>query len=58
MEQTSISTPIGEEHNETTHCSRQLQSTDRNKEQIVLKLNRLKDKAVSTNRIKVSLVDA
>ena len=37
---------VGEEHNETTHCSRQLQSTDRNKEQIVLKLNRLKDKAV------------
>ena len=46
MEQTSTSTLVGEEDNETTHCSRQLRSTDRNKEQIALKLNRLSDKAV------------
>ena len=46
VEQTT-STLVGKEDNETTHCSRQLQSTDKNKEQIALKLNRLKDKAVS-----------
>ena len=46
MEQTSTSTLIAEENSETTHCSRQLGSSDKNKEQIALKLNRLKDKAV------------
>ena len=46
MEQTSTSTLVGEEDNETTNCSRQLGSSDKNKEQIALKLNRLKDKAV------------
>ena len=46
MEQTSKSTLVGEEDNETTRCSRQLRSNDRNKEQITLKVNRLKDKAV------------
>ena len=46
VEQTSTSTLIGEEDNETSHCSRQLGSCDKNKEQIALKLNRLKDKAV------------
>ena len=35
-----------EEDNETTHCSLQLESSDKNKEQIALKLNRLKNKAV------------
>ena len=44
VEQTS--TLIAEEDNETAHCSRQLGSSDKNKEQIALKLNRLKDKAV------------
>ena len=46
MEQTSTSTLVGEEDNETRHCSRQLRSCDKNKEQIALKLNRFKDKAV------------
>ena len=46
VEQTSTSTLIGEEDNETTNCSLQLGSSDKNKEQIALKLNRLKDKAV------------
>ena len=46
VEQTSTSTLVGEEDNETTNCSRQLGSSDKNKEQIALKLNRLKDKAV------------
>ena len=46
VEQTSTSTLIGEEDNETTNCSQQLGSSDKNKEQIALKLNRLKDKAV------------
>ena len=46
VEQTSTSTLIAEENSETTHCSRQLGSSDKNKEQIALKLNRLKDKAV------------
>ena len=46
VEQTSTSTLVGEEDNETTNCSRQLGSSDKNKEQIALKLNQLKDKAV------------
>ena len=46
VEHTSTSTLVGEEDNETTHCSRQKGSSDKNKEQIVLKLNPLKDKAV------------
>ena len=46
VEQTSTSTQAGEKHNETTHYSRQLRSTDKDKEQIALKLNWLKDKAV------------
>ena len=46
VEQSSISTLVGEEDNETTHCSRQLGSSDKNKEQIALKLSRLKDNAV------------
>ena len=41
VEQTST-----EEDNEIIHCSWQLWSTDKNKEQIVLKLNQLKDRAV------------
>ena len=45
MDQTSASTLVGEENNEK-HCSRQLGSSEKNKEQIALKLNRLKDKAV------------
>ena len=45
MDQTSTSTLVGEENNEK-HCSRQLGSSEKNKEQIALKLNRLKDKAV------------
>ena len=44
VEQTSTSTLIGD--NETTHCSRQLRSSDKNKEQIALKQNQLKGKAV------------
>ena len=46
VEQTSSSTLVGEEDNEMTHCSRQPRSTDKNKEQVALKLNRLKNKAV------------
>ena len=46
VEQTSTSTLTGEEDNETTHSSQQLGSSDKNKEQIALKQNRLKDKAV------------
>ena len=46
VEQTWTSALVGEEDNETTHCSRQLGSSDKNKEQIALKLNRFKDKAV------------
>ena len=45
VEQTSTSTLIAEEDNETTNCSQQLGSSDKNKEQIALKLNRLKYKA-------------
>ena len=45
-EQIATSTLVGEEDNETTHCSRQLQSTEKSKEKIVLKINRPKDKAV------------
>ena len=45
MDQTSTSALVGEENNEK-HCSRQLGSSEKNKEQIALKLNRLKDKAV------------
>ena len=46
VEQTSISALVGEEDNEATHCSQRLGSSVKNKDQIVLKLNRLKDKAV------------
>ena len=46
VEHTSTSKLVGEEENETTHCSRQTGSSDKNKEQIALKLNPLKDKAV------------
>ena len=46
VKQTLTSPLIREEDNETTHCSRQMRSTDRNKEQNALKLNRIKDKAV------------
>ena len=46
MDQTSTSALVGEENNETTHCSRQLGSSEKNKERVALKLNRLKDKAV------------
>ena len=46
VEQTSTSTLVGEEDNEPTHCSQKLRSSDKNKEQIALKLNRLKNKAV------------
>ena len=46
MEQTSTSTLVGEEHNEATHSSRQLGSSNKNKKQIVLQLNRLIDKAL------------
>ena len=46
MEQSLTSTLVGEEDNETTHCSRQLGSSNKNKEQVALELNRLKDKAV------------
>ena len=45
VDQTSASTLVGEENNEK-HCSWQLGSSEKNKEQIALKLNRLKDKAV------------
>ena len=45
MDQTSASTLVGEENNEK-HCSRKLGSSEKIKEQIALKLNRLKDKAV------------
>ena len=41
VEQTST-----EEDNEIIHCSWQLWSTDKNKEQIVIKLNQLKDRVV------------
>ena len=44
VEQTATSTLVGEEDNETTHCSRQLRSPDKNKEHIVLKLNDLQAK--------------
>ena len=46
MEQTSTSTLVGEENNVTKHCSWQLGSSNKNKEQIALKLNQLKDKVV------------
>ena len=46
VDQTSTSTLVGEENNETTQCSRQLGSSEKNEEQIALKLNLLKDKAV------------
>ena len=46
VDQTSTSALVGEENNETTHCSRQLGSSKKNKEKVALKLNRLKDKAV------------
>ena len=46
VDQTSTSTLFGEENNETTHCSRQLGSFEKNEEQIALKLNVIKDKAV------------
>ena len=38
LEQTSTSILAGEEDNEITHCSRQLGSSDKNEEQIELKL--------------------
>ena len=34
LDQTSTSTLVGEENNETTHCSRQLGSSEKNKEEI------------------------
>ena len=46
MEQSSTSTLVGAEYNEITHRSRHPQSTDKNKEQIALKLNRHEEKAV------------
>ena len=49
MEQISTSTLVREEDNGTTHCSRQLGSSDENKEQFALKLNRLKDKVERYN---------
>ena len=51
VEQTSTSTLVGEEDNETTHRSQQLQWTDKNKEKVALKLNQLKDKAVRYNKL-------
>ena len=41
-----MSTLVGQEGNETTLCLRNLQTTDKDQEQIALKLNQLKDKAV------------
>ena len=46
VEQTSISTLVGEEDNETIRRSQHQQSTDKNKAKITLKLNRPKNKAV------------
>ena len=46
MELTSTSILVREENNETTHDSQHQKSTDKNKEQIMLKLTQLKDKAV------------
>ena len=47
VEETSTSTLVEEDDNETIHSSQQLESSNKNQGQIVLKLNRLKDKAVT-----------
>ena len=46
VEKTSTPTLVGQEDNEATHCSRELGSFNKTKEQIALKLNRFKDKVV------------